>query len=59
MRVATAALDEAADWLAYREATRDEQMGEADALRRVRDASSALKARLSVYVLDRGADESS
>lgn len=57
LRVACAALDEAADWLGYRVGTHDEQPGEADALRRVRDASHDLKLRLAAHVLNGGANE--
>jgi hypothetical protein len=58
MRVATAALDEAADWIGYRVGTYDEQPGEADALRRVQSAAQGLKLRLAAYVLDGLPDES-
>lgn len=57
MRVASAALDEAAGWLAYRVGTYDEQPGERDAERRAREASHALKLRLATHVLDCATDE--
>lgn len=57
MRVASAALDEAYEWLSYRVGTYDEQPGEAEAARRVRDASAALKLRLAAHVLDCLPDE--
>ena len=58
MRVASAALDEAAEWLQRRVGTYDEQVGEADVVRRADDASGALKLRLAAYVLDGRAGES-
>jgi len=51
MRVAAAALDEAAEYLGGRVGTYDEQDGEADAYRRVVDASRELKLRLASDVL--------
>ena len=59
MRAACAALDEAHDWLTYRVGTYDEQPGEAEAARRVREASAALKTRLAAHVLDRLPDQAS
>lgn len=58
IRVASAALDEAAEWLGYRIGTYDEQPGEADAQRRVTDASRALKLRLAAHVVGSGANQS-
>ena len=57
MRVACAALDGSADWLARRVGTYDEQEGEAGAAQRAADVSQTLKLRLAAYVLDCGTSE--
>jgi hypothetical protein len=50
MRVAAAALDEAAIWISRRVGTYDEQEGEAEAASRADEASERLKVRLSANV---------
>jgi hypothetical protein len=50
MRVAAAALDEAAVWISRRVGTYDEQEGEAEAASRVVEASQRLKRRLAADV---------
>jgi hypothetical protein len=57
MRVAAASFDELCGYT--RTNTYDEQPGEREAERRARDASTALKLRLAVDVLDSPADEPS
>lgn len=53
MRVAAAALDEAATWINRRVGTYDEQEGEAEAASRANDASERLKIRLAANVPNR------
>ena len=57
LRVVSASLDELCWYLAGRIDTCDEQPGEAEAERRGRSASHALKLRLAAHVLDGGSNE--